>query len=75
MGGRNITEIALTPKLLQGKLTKVTDAGVSIELKGRMGVWHVPARCVVTSSRLEVGDTVELYLSYAHKLEPQTTMV
>jgi hypothetical protein len=65
----------LVPRLLQGKLTKVTDAGVSIELKGRMGVWHVPARCVVTSSKLEVGDTVELYLSYAQKVEPRETTV
>ena len=36
---------------------------------------NVPARCVVTSSKLEVGDTVELYLSYARKLESQNTAV
>jgi len=55
--------------LLEGRLTQVTDAGVSIAMKGSMGVWHVPARCVVTSSKLEVGDRVELYLSYARKKE------
>ena len=65
----------MVPVLLEGRLTKVTDAGVSIELKGSMGVWHMPARCVVSSSRLEVGDLVELYLSHARKLEPQNTVV
>jgi hypothetical protein len=35
-----------------------------------MGVWHVPARCVVASSKLEAGDSVELYVSYARKIEP-----
>ena len=70
-----ITEIELIPNLVQGKLTKVSDAGVSIELRGRMGLLNVPARCVVTSSKLEVGDTVELYLSYARKLEPQNSAV
>jgi hypothetical protein len=65
----------LIPKLLKGKLTKVTDAGVTIELKGRMGVVNVPARCVVTSSKLEVDDCVELYLSYARKIESRDTAV
>jgi hypothetical protein len=60
----------LIPRLLKGKLTKVTDAGISLEIIGRMGVVNLPARCVVTSSKLEVGDNVEIYLSYASKIEP-----
>jgi hypothetical protein len=63
------TEIDLIPALLRGKLTKVTDAGVSIELRGRMGVVNLPARCVVTSSVLQVEDEVEIYLSYARKID------
>jgi hypothetical protein len=63
------TEIDLIPRLLRGKLTRVTDAGVSIELRGRMGVVHLPARCVVTSSRLKVEDEIEIYLSYARKID------
>ena len=66
-------EIELIPRLLEGKLTSVTDAGVSIELKGRMGTWHIPARFIITASKLKVGDTMELYLSYARKIEPQDT--
>lgn len=60
----------MIPKLLKGKLTKVTDAGVTIEIVGRMGVLNLPARCVVTGSKLEIGDNVEIYLSYAQKIEP-----
>jgi len=55
----------LQPLLLTGKLVKVTDVNVVIELKGRMGMLHLPLRSVITDKKLEVGDAAEVYLSYA----------
>jgi hypothetical protein len=69
MTGKGVTEIELTPKLLTGNLTNVTEAGVTIELRGRMGVLHLPLRCVIASRKLEVGDLAEVYLSYARQID------
>lgn len=54
----------LSPKLLPGKLIEVTDIGVKVELKGRMGIIIVPLRCVITDKPLEVGQEIQVYLSY-----------
>ena len=47
-------EYELVPKLLPGKLIEVTEIGVKIELKGRMGIIIVPLRCVITDKPLAV---------------------
>jgi hypothetical protein len=67
----DLADLELSPKLLKGRLTKVTEAGVTIELAGRMGVLHLPLRCVLTSAKPEIGDKVEIYLSYARQIAPQ----
>ena len=61
-------EYELVPKLLPGKLIEVTEIGVKIELKGRMGIIIVPLRCVITDKPLAVGLTVQAYLSYIQVL-------
>lgn len=53
------------PRLLTGRLIKITDINAVIELKGRMGMLHLPLRSIITDKRLETGDAVEIYLSYA----------
>lgn len=58
-------EYELMPCLLTGRLVRVTDVNAVIELKGRMGMLHLPLRSFLTSRRMEVGDDVEVYLSYA----------
>ena len=47
---------------------------MTIELAGRMGVLHLPLRCVLTSVKPEIGDKVEIYLSYARQIAPQGKM-
>jgi hypothetical protein len=64
-------DIELSPKLLKGRLTNVTEAGATIELAGRMGVLRLPLRCVLTSRKPAIGDNVEIYLSYARQIAPQ----
>jgi hypothetical protein len=58
-------DIELMPRLLTGRLVKVTDVNAVIELKGRMGMLHLPLRSIITNKTLEPGDAVEVYLSYA----------
>lgn len=58
-------EYELTPRLLTGRLVRVTDINAVIELKGRMGMLHLPLRSFITPKPMEVGDEVEVYLSYA----------
>ena len=65
-------DVELTPKLLKGRLTNVTEAGATIDLAGRMGVLHLPLRCVLTSTKPAIGDNVEIYLSYARQITPQS---
>lgn len=55
----------LFPRLLTGRLVNVTEINVVIELKGRMGMLHLPLRSLITPKPMEVGDEVEVYLSYA----------
>jgi hypothetical protein len=65
-------DIELMPRLLNGRLVKVTDMNAVIELKGRMGMLHLPLRSIITNKKLETGDAVEIYLSYA-KIVPADT--
>jgi hypothetical protein len=61
--------VELMPRLLTGRLTQVTDINATIELKGRMGVLHLPLRSIITNKKLEIGDQVEVYLSYAQVIQ------
>lgn len=54
----------LAPKLLPGKILEVTDLGVKVTLKGRMGIIQVPLRSVITDKSLQVGQEIRVYLSY-----------
>ena len=61
--------VEIEPKLLPGRIIKVTDINATIELKGRMGIVHLPLRSVIADAKLEEGDLVEIYLSYARVTE------
>lgn len=55
----------LVPRLLSGRLVKISGMGACIELKGRMGMLTLPLRSLITPKPVEIGDEVEIYLSYA----------
>ncbi len=57
--------IEIKPKLLPGKIVEITEMSAKIELKGKMGILHLPLRSVFTDKPLEVDDQVEIYISYA----------
>ena len=55
----------LVPKLLTGRLVNITDINAVIELKGRMGMVHLPLRSFFADRAMGLGDEVEIYVSYA----------
>lgn len=60
--------IQIEPKLLTGKIVEITEMSAKIELKGKMGILHLPLRSVFTDKKLEIDDEVEIYVSYAKVL-------
>ncbi|MCO7127604.1 hypothetical protein NIE88_17815 [Sporolactobacillus shoreicorticis] len=54
----------LTPKLLPGTILEVSERDVKVTLKGRMGIIQVPLRSVISDHALQVGQTIQVYLSY-----------
>jgi hypothetical protein len=60
--------VELSPKLLPGRIVQVTEMSVKIELKGRMGVLHLPLRSVITDQPMAEDDPVEIYISCAKVL-------
>lgn len=60
--------VDIQPKLLTGKIVEITEMSAKIELKGKMGILHLPLRSVFTDKQLEIDDSVEVYVSYARVL-------
>ncbi|SFA95408.1 CBO2463/CBO2479 domain-containing protein [Clostridium frigidicarnis] len=61
-------DVQIEPKLLTGKIVEITEMSAKIELKGKMGILHLPLRSVFTDKKLEIDDEVEIYVSYAKVL-------
>ena len=61
-------EVNIEPKLLIGKIVEITEMSAKIELKGKMGILHLPLRSVFTNKNLEIDDEVEVYVSYGRVL-------
>lgn len=59
-------QISIEPKLLQGKIVEISEMSAKIELKGKMGLLHLPLRSVFSEKKLEINDSVEIYISYAN---------
>lgn len=58
-------DIQIEPKLLPGKIVEITEMSAKIELKGKMGIIHLPLRSIFTEKPLQIDDSVEIYISYA----------
>ena len=65
-------DIELTPKLLTGEIVQVTDLSVKLELKGKMGMVHLPNRSIITNKKPQVGDQAEIFISYIRILDKTT---
>jgi len=49
---------------MQGIIVKLSDGGVSMDLKGRLGHLTVPMRMLITDYELKVGQEVEFNMSF-----------
>lgn len=61
--------LEIEPKLLEGRIVELTEMSTKIELKGKMGIVHLPLRSVFTNKPLEIEDKVKLFISYAQVIE------
>lgn len=55
----------------EGIIVEVTDGGVAIDLKGRLGHIRLPKRMLITDWALEVGMEVGFVMSYPEVLSPE----
>lgn len=62
---------ASSESYVEGIIVKITDGGVTIDLKGRMGELKIPMRMLVTDYELELGQEVGFLLSYPEVLGPE----
>lgn len=53
-----------TESYYEGIIIEVTDAGVVIDFKGRMGQLKVPKRMVISDNSLQVGHEVGFLMTY-----------
>lgn len=57
-------ELAIQPIETIGKIVEVSDIGVKVDIKGRMGAINVPRRWVICDHELVEGQIVKFYFSY-----------
>ncbi|APX72192.1 hypothetical protein M5C72_03385 [Companilactobacillus allii] len=62
---------ASTETLYEGIITEVTDAGVSIDLKGRLGELKIPKRMLICEHEPQVGHEVGFLMSYPEVLSEE----
>ncbi len=59
-----------TERMYEGIITEVTDASVTIDLKGRLGQLKIPLRMLITEYSLKIGQEVGFLMTYPEVLEP-----
>lgn len=59
-----------TERMYEGVIVELTDGGVTIDLKGRLGQFKIPKRMLITDYELELGLEVGFLLSYPEVLSP-----
>lgn len=60
-----------TERMYEGVIVELTDGGVTIDLKGRLGQFKMPKRMLITDYELELGQEVGFMLSYPEVLSPE----
>lgn len=56
---------------MEGIITRITDGGVSMDLKGRLGELTVPMRMLITDYPLAVGQEVAFKMSFPEVISDQ----
>ncbi|KAB8299707.1 MULTISPECIES: CBO2463/CBO2479 domain-containing protein [Bifidobacterium] len=61
-------QVELQPVKIKGVIKEITEVGVRIGVKGRMGVLSLPLRMIYSDKPLQLGQECEFYLSYVNVL-------
>ena len=60
-----------TERMYEGVIVELTDGGVTIDLKGRLGQFKIPKRMLISDYELKLGLEVGFLLSYPEVLGPE----
>ncbi len=56
---------------MEGYIVSVQDAGVEIDLKGRLGMMKIPMRMLISDYPLKVGQTIGFMMSHPEVLSDE----
>lgn len=60
-----------TERMFEGVLVEITDGGVTIDLKGRLGQFKIPKRMIISAHELQIGQEVGFMMSYPEVLDAE----
>lgn len=58
-----------TERMYEGIIVEVTDASVTIDLKGRLGQLKIPRRMLISQHEVKLGQEVGFMMSYPEVLD------
>ncbi|MDR7001950.1 CBO2463/CBO2479 domain-containing protein [Neobacillus niacini] len=58
-----------TERMYEGIIVEVTDASVTIDIKGRLGQLKIPRRMLISEHKVQIGQEVGFMMSYPEVLE------
>lgn len=60
-----------TERMFEGVIVEITDASVKIDIKGRLGQFHLPRRMLISEYDVQLGQEVGFMMSYPEVLEAE----
>lgn len=58
-----------TERMFEGVLVDITDASVTIDIKGRLGQFKIPRRMLISEYDVRIGQEVGFMMSYPEVLD------
>ncbi|MDR1773527.1 MAG: hypothetical protein LBR30_01455 [Clostridioides sp.] len=58
-------------RMFEGVIVEITDASVTIDLKGRLGQFKIPHRMLIAEDTLKLGQEVGFLMTYPEVLGPE----
>lgn len=65
----NNKEYISSERYFEGNIIEITDGGVLIELRGRLGSLKIPKRMLISKEGLELGQRVGFMMTYPEVIE------
>ncbi len=62
-------EFISSERYFEATITEITDGGVTIEIRGRLGTFKLPKRMIICDSELNIGQRVGFMMTYPEVLD------